>query len=174
MFFGIEAEVRALNEQQVDCQYLDVGGIDFHVSGAALTSQGQHMLSVLASDQFAAERDSRGYKFIDRDPEWFSLVLAYLREGRSDMPRSESERHAIYREARYFGLDALCDAAKERECILMVGKGMMQLYNPAADAWHAIKLGTLAPKAAAVVNGQLMVANADGLKLEVHLDHGPC
>ena len=53
----------------------------FHTRQRGLQAADGGMLTVLASDDFAASGDARGYTFLDRDSRWFPLVLSYLRGG---------------------------------------------------------------------------------------------
>jgi len=158
-FRAIAAEVEALNALQDQVQQLDVGGTPFHVARSSLMSHGDHFLSVLTSSPFAPEEDESHYAFIDRDPRWFGAVLSYLREERLDIPRSRDDRLALGREARYYLLKELHDATQEEECIVVVGRGMVQMYHPLTGAWHAMRSEGLAPVAAARVGRELYVVN---------------
>ena len=107
----------ALNEQQHQCRYLDVGGTRFHTSAEVMQREfggGPHVLSVLASDTFASELDSEGYTFIDRDGHWFPLLLEYLREGTVSGPLALPQRNAVRREAQYYGLEGVHRLAGKR------------------------------------------------------------
>ena len=80
------------------------------------------MLSMVPSEDFDFGTDGAGYAFFDRDPHWFPLVLAHLRDGPSAaLPDGDRERAVLYREARYYSLEGLCQRAKERSRIVVVG-----------------------------------------------------
>ena len=48
-----------------------------------------------------------GWVLIDRDGSLFRFVLNYLRDGDVTPPDSESDKHALLKEARYYGIDGL-------------------------------------------------------------------
>eukprot|EP00667_Euglena_gracilis_P010517 EG_transcript_10717 len=154
-------DVAELNAQQTAVQYLDVGGTPFHTTAEVLCRWGPHMLSILSSAEFANEAGEDGYVFVDRDGRWFSAVLAYLRDGLLDMPPAVPDRRALAREARFYLLPALHDVAREEECIVVVGKGMLQSYYPPTHTWHALHVEGLVPMAATKVGPELLIANAD-------------
>ena len=108
-FRSTVAEVAAINRRQSQIQLFDVGGAPFHVGTDALQGAGgEHLLSILASDQFTREADGDGYVFLDRDSEWFGTILAHLRAtGPSAIPCDRLGRRALGREAKYYGLDEL-------------------------------------------------------------------
>ena len=97
----------AINQDQDECLHLDVGGHYFHVAASVAKRQGPHFLSVVASHEFTSERDGDGYLFIDRDSQWFSAILAYLRDGTLLVPRDHAQRKPVLREARFYGVEKM-------------------------------------------------------------------
>ena len=75
---------------------MDVGGVQFHTR---LHRDGG-MLSVMWSNDFSPDVDEGGYTFFDRDPTWFPLVLHFLRTGKALLPPKDTNREALFREAR--------------------------------------------------------------------------
>ncbi len=53
--------------------------------------------------------------FIDRDGTHFAHILNYLRDGSTTLPDSESGKHALLKEARYYAME---DLAKQIERVL--------------------------------------------------------
>ena len=125
------------------------------------------MLSVLADRQFGIEVDDEGYLFLDRDPAWFSGVLAYLRGCchfapdplRADFTLavdSALNLTSFLREAQYYQIQGLCGMLKERRllalrepwpCIAVIngrsslhpqpGHVDVHLYDIAAQVWYS-------------------------------------
>ena len=139
-------EVDELNRQQRDVHHLCVGGVSFHTHGEVLRKCEGSMLSVVASDDVPFSTvDADGYTSFDRDPVWFPLVLVYLREGVTALPDSYEERDAIFDEADYYAVKGLCQAAKERRCIAVVGgseeTSCMDVYDSNQRLWKASQPG---------------------------------
>ena len=57
----------------------------FHTRRAVLQRDGG-LLAVLASGDFPPGEGADGCTFVDRDPVWFPLVLAYLHSGAPQVP----------------------------------------------------------------------------------------
>ena len=55
------------------------------------------------------DKEEDGTIFIDRDPELFRRVLAYLRDGEGgvEVPEEEGERRALKREVEFYGLSGM-------------------------------------------------------------------
>ena len=111
---------------------LSTGGTSFHTTCSTMKGHGTHLLSVLAGGQFATEVDGEDYLFLDRDPTWFSGVLAYLRGCRNFAPDSlhadftpdigrALQLTAFMREARYYQIEGLHHLLNER-CLLASGE----------------------------------------------------
>ena len=133
----LQEQVALLNTLQSDCYTLDIGGQHFHTAGRTLQQHGPHLLSALGSGQFACEAQCDGYTFIDRDPAHFASVLAYLRGQSLVFPSTEDVRRALYREARYFGLDVLIPSRR----LLVTGLEECRCkdcktYQSGACCWH--------------------------------------
>ncbi len=67
------------------------------------------MLAAMFSGRFRVDKEEDGTVFIDRDPELFRRVLAYLRDGEGvvEVPEEEGERRGLKREAEFYGLSAM-------------------------------------------------------------------
>ena len=136
-------DARTINEQQSQCHYLDVGGGRFHTSTDVMQRHGPHLLSGLASGEFACERDCEGYVFVDRDSEWFGTILDYLREDRLWLPRSPVRQRALLREVRYFGVQEMRTLAEKegrfagQTVVATLGARELGLYNLHTGRWAA-------------------------------------
>ena len=165
-FADTAAAVAAINAWQADCCCLDVGGQLFTTTRATMTSHGSHVFSVMGSEVFPPEEDEHGRVFIDRDSRWFSLVLAYLRHGVLFMPADRTQRRMILREATYFGVDALKQAARKRTCIgyvcEFVSDGIvLDIFDPSTKAWETRRIcsgDNPEPIASCVADGYLYIA----------------
>ena len=74
----------------------------------------------MSSENFSNNLD---HMFLDRDPTWFPLVLHFLRTGDALLPECTEERRAVFREAQYYSLHGLCQAARKRpERIIVIGE----------------------------------------------------
>lgn len=108
-----------------DIVQIDVGGTPFHVCKSTLRAQPHSMLATLISGHFADNEGNDECFFLDRDPSLFPHVLDYLRgtdsRGNNDsgmevdnetdaapLPLTPHMQRALMREARYYGLDGLC------------------------------------------------------------------
>ena len=128
-----------------------------------MQSHGSHVLAVLAGGQFATEADGEDYIFLDRDPAWFSGVLAYLRGSRPVAPNplqpdftpqatSAPQLTAFMREARYYQIEGLHQLLMER--FLLVSRALrpcvavftetdnvhgitLCVYDTGAQVWHS-------------------------------------
>ena len=110
------AEATALNNAQTMYQ-IDVGGVSFHTQTEVLH---EGMLAAMSSENFSNNLD---HMFLDRDPTWFPLVLHFLRTGDALLPECTEERRAVFREAQYYSLHGLCQAARKRpERIIVIGE----------------------------------------------------
>lgn len=82
---------------------LNVGGRRFMTRMSTITptdSQGNFLAS-LARGDFGADKDDEGYLFVDRSPEYFEVVLDYLRSGTLWCP-IHLNRKRLMEEIRYF------------------------------------------------------------------------
>ena len=104
-------EAAALNDAQTRLYKMDVGGALFHSHTEVLHRHGG-MLSAMASSDFSHDMEGAGYAFIDRDPAWFPLVLHFMRTGAALLPDDAAGRAAVLREARFYSLEGLYQAAQ--------------------------------------------------------------
>lgn len=83
---------------------LNVGGKRFVTSPSTLENAGREsMLGAMISHDWAPEKPNSHEYFIDRNPDYFSLLLDFLRTGELHVPPDMSQK-ALYREALYYGL----------------------------------------------------------------------
>ena len=149
-------EVAVVNEDQGDCWYLDIGGSPFHTTTRALRSRPAHFFSTMTSPFFPSEADATGYTFIDRDPEWFALLLGFLRDGRAPLPRERASHSRVLREARYYGIEGLTHPLDSAQHVVVCGWGRedphtfrpyVATYDCRAGAW--VRRRALLPDATA-------------------------
>ena len=143
-FTGSQEVVAEVNEWQRSPQYLDVGGVAFHVSREALQRGGTHTLSALCSGDFPSEADAHGSIFIDRDSTWFALVLQHLRDDTTFVPATQAGRKAALREARFYSVPGLCARMGQRPQVVVAGGlpfhgcngiGAVDIYDVWARRW---------------------------------------
>ena len=110
-----------------------MGGQRFHSRRSTLSREPDSMLAALFSGRFMVDKEEDGTIFIDRDPELFRKVLAYLRdeEGGVEVPEEEGERWALKREVEFYGLSAMKEKLEKQlwamsEKIYVVG-GMVEV-----------------------------------------------
>ena len=127
----------AINQNQDECLHLDVGGHYFHVAASVAKRQGPHFLSVVASHEFTSERDGDGYLFIDRDSQWFSAILAYLREGTLLVPRDPVQRKPVLREARFYGVEKMSKILNTRTLFAICTDDGFCLYDIYSRLWES-------------------------------------
>ena len=93
---------------------LNVGGQIYTTSLATLTKYSESMLGAMFSGRFAAQKDSNGNYFIDRDGALFRYVLDFLRNGELQVPENSHEFGSLLKEAEFFQIPALTDAVKQQ------------------------------------------------------------
>jgi len=71
------------NLQMMDQVHLNVGGEHFTTTTSTLCSIEGTMLSAMFSGRHSLSRDNEGRHFIDRDPQYFKVILNYLRDTNS-------------------------------------------------------------------------------------------
>ena len=140
------AEAVALNKMQSGVHRMDVGGTPFHTHREVLHRHGG-MLSVMASEDFPGNAEEDEYLFLDRFPQWFPLVLQYLRTGVALVPDEDEGRAGLFREARYYSLEGLCRAVQLlQERLHIVGyldgscELQQQIYNAVRRSWEGKSL----------------------------------
>ena len=93
---------------------LNVGGQIYTTSLATLTKYSESMLGAMFSGRFAAQKDSNGNYFIDRDGALFRYVLDFLRNGELQVLENSHEFGSLLKEAVFFQIPALTDAIKQQ------------------------------------------------------------
>ena len=93
---------------------LNVGGQIYTTSLATLTKYSESMLGAMFSGRFAAQKDSNGNYFIDRDGALFRYVLDFLRNGELQVLENPNEFGSLLKEAEFFQIPALTDAVKQQ------------------------------------------------------------
>ena len=93
---------------------LNVGGQIYTTSLATLTKYSESMLGAMFSGRFAAQKDSNGDYFIDRDGALFRYILGFLRNGELHVPENFHEFGSLLKEAEFFQIPALTDAVKHQ------------------------------------------------------------
>ena len=127
----------AVNQDQDECLHLDVGGHYFHVAESVAKRQGPHFLSVVASHDFTSERDGDGYLFIDRDSQWFSAILAYLRDGTLLVPHDPVQRKPVLREARFYGVEKMSKILTARTLFAVCTDDGFCMYDIYSRLWES-------------------------------------
>ncbi len=84
--------------------HLDVGGVLYTTTVAALRSHPGSMLDVMVSDRFMLGTEEDGTIFLDRDGSLFGHVLAYLRDGVVAV-RDVSLLNRLKREFNFYCID---------------------------------------------------------------------
>ena len=144
---GLATALNAAQAGELRC--LDVGGARFHTHDEVLHCR-SGMLSVMMSDAFPGGHSDEGWLFLDRDPQWFPLVLHFLRTGTAWVPDDEAGRQGVFHEARYYGLEGLLRAAGPRRAqVVVVGERrqdwhlpcgfMAEMYDPARRSWGRLE-----------------------------------
>ena len=143
----VHKEVKNINAAVGNCEYLDVGGIEFHVTRKAMCSHGEHFLSFLGSSVFQDNRDVHGNIFIDRDPSKFPFVLQYLLEGIVNVMCYQEGLRALQREVNFYGIIELqqlleveeylvAASLEDNHVVLFVNDGRQSI-------WHRLRHASL-------------------------------
>lgn len=99
---------------------LDVGGRQFKTYASTLRACPDGMLARLLDGGFDTPETHDGCLFVDRDPQYFAHILAYLRcvagggAASLPLPGSADALEGIADEADYFGLSSLGDDIRRR------------------------------------------------------------
>ena len=136
-----KAQVLTINACQAQCTYLDVGGTHFHAGWETLQRHEPHYLSALVSGHFADPADSHGYMFVDRDPQWFAVVLAYLRHGTVYVPRDRAAVRILQREAAFYAVPELqrqVQFERYRMAVTFVGR-RLHVYDADVKRWRPLR-----------------------------------
>jgi hypothetical protein len=94
---------------------LNVGGKVFQTTRQTLSRESNSFLARLCQegDDLPSEKDESGAYLIDRDPEYFSAVLNYLRHGKVVLDKGLSEE-GLLEEAEFYNLLRLSSLCSER------------------------------------------------------------
>jgi len=94
-------------EASTDKVKLDIGGRIFATTSATLSKE-PSMLSSMFSGHFDMEPDEDGCYFIDRNPDFFPIILDYLRKGTIHLEEIEESQMADFAdEVEYYQLESL-------------------------------------------------------------------
>ncbi|AVK75921.1 BTB/POZ domain containing protein [Pandoravirus neocaledonia] len=98
---------------------LDVGGRKFMTYASTLRACPDGVLARVIDGAFDAPETRDGCLFVDRDPQYFSYILAYLRcvagggSGSTLLPGDADALESLAGEADYFGLSRLAEGIRE-------------------------------------------------------------
>lgn len=82
---------------------LNVGGRLFTTTRSTLCKHSGSMLAAMFSgDMQPAQTDTQGRLFIDRNGDWFAVILSYLRDEPVQLPPFGIKRRALLAEARFY------------------------------------------------------------------------
>lgn len=88
---------------------LNVGGRIFETTETTLRFDGvDNFFTALLSDRTPSLKDSTGAYFIDRDPDYFTVILRFLRTRKLDVSNG-LQLTALYDEALFYSLDAVAE-----------------------------------------------------------------
>ena len=140
-FEARSADVQTLNARQAQCVYLDVGGTHFHAGRDALQRHGPHYLSALTSGMFADGSEEMEHFFVDRDPRWFAVVLAYFRDGTVYRPSGRGALRGLQREVAFYAVPDLRRQVQSQKCLLAVTTMGCRphVYEPDVGGWRQLR-----------------------------------
>ncbi len=90
----------------------NVAGRTFTTLRSTVLKEPAGRLALMLRSVIPAVQDSNGAYFIDRDPQYFALVLNYLRDGWCSLPKEEAERRELLQEVRFFQVGSIVKAIK--------------------------------------------------------------
>ena len=102
----LKKSIVGVNEASTGKIKLNVGGTYFTTSRTTLLREPHSVLASIVSGRWKAPEDD-GVYFIDRDPEIFSYVLDYLRNGSISRDVPPGMEEALQRDASFFCLEGL-------------------------------------------------------------------
>merc|ERR1712192_280657 len=87
-------------------------------SRATLTKDPQSFLARIAMEdtELASDKDESGAFLIDRDPQYFSPILNFLRHGKVHLDRNVMEE-AVLEEAEFYNVAEMVKILKERSTV---------------------------------------------------------
>lgn len=116
---------------------LNIGGTYFTTTRVTLSKAPNsflHKLSLKSLDpnEIESDRDERGAFLVDRDPNYFQVVLNYLRHGKLIMNKGLLEE-GVLEEAEFYNITDLIKLAKqkiiERDCIKAAAENKKYVYR---------------------------------------------
>ncbi|XP_037909569.1 BTB/POZ domain-containing protein KCTD3 isoform X2 [Hermetia illucens] len=110
-----------------DIVNLNVGGKRFSTSRQTLTWIPDTFFTALLSGRISSLRDENGAIFIDRDPDYFAIILNYLRT--KDIDISKCDVRALRHEAEYYSISPLIKRLMLCEDILHSSCGDVLFYG---------------------------------------------
>ena len=100
---AVEAALPPFLAGSMEVVELNVGGRLFTTTRSTLSKHAGSMLAAMFSgDMQPALQDSQGRYFIDRNGDWFAVILSYLREEPVQFLVFGIQRQALTAEARYY------------------------------------------------------------------------
>lgn len=82
-------------------------------------------LALLADSKPTYVHDGLPFIFIDRDPQFFNIILHFCRDGHRNincnLPSDNRVLRQVYTEAEYYQLDSLADIIASQLCVLLMG-----------------------------------------------------
>ena len=110
----LKKSLGGVNEATTGKIKLNVGGTYFTTSRTTLSRDSLSVLASIGSGRWEPAKEDGAY-FIDRDPEIFTYVLDYLRNGSLSREVPPGLEEALQREADFFGLQGLLKEEEEEE-----------------------------------------------------------
>ncbi len=92
---------------------LNIGGYKFCTTIETLTKYPDCFFTSLLSEKLPTTKDEEGAYFIDRDGQFFSPILTWLRTNEISIPQNSMTKEDVIREARYYTLQPLVDELTE-------------------------------------------------------------
>ena len=107
---------------------LDIGGEIFITSKSTLLRFPKSLFGRMLKDPTVSPcytKDHADVYFLDRDPEFFRIILHFLRDGPRNischLPSDPVTLRKIHIEAVYYGLDTLADVIGNMMCVTLMG-----------------------------------------------------
>jgi len=121
---------------------LNVGGRKFMTTLNTLSCNGtqENFLTALVSGKWRADRDSKGYYFVDRNGKYFEPILDFLRTGEFHVPPS-LPLELVLREAHFYSIEVprsttISDQLlRERKCAVWEQR-QMAMFREHEEVWR--------------------------------------